>query len=171
MEHLPVVKRGFTLPEVLVVAVIIILIIAGSFSVYLLCYSTWRNAIVWASVQRNGSIAMERLVRGMKAPTENKKNGLREAKDFTIYDSDSIKFTSGVDNKDRYFYFEDEDNTIIYDPNKSMVDDEIVVAKDVESLSFERLSNKRLRISLSLYKKIGDKPINMDLKTEVTIRN
>lgn len=118
-----------------------------------------------------GSIATEKLVRGVRGASETRKNGIREAKSFTIpiLDSSTIQFVSGVDSQSRSFYLDSD--KIIYDPDTLVTDDEVVAAKNIESLSFEKLSSRRIRINMTLEKYVRDKLINVSLETEVTIRN
>ena len=162
---------GFTFQELIIVVTIMVFIIAGAFTVYLLCYKSWQEATVQASLQRDGSIATEKLVRGVRGASETKKNGIREAKSFTIpiLNNSAIRFVSGVDNQRRSFYL--DGNQIMYDPNTLVAGDETVAAKEIEKLSFEKLSSQRIKINMTLERYVGDKLINVSLETEVTIRN
>lgn len=165
------VKTGFTLQELLIVVTIMVFIIAGALTVYLLCYRSWQEATVQASLQRDASISTDKLVRGVRGASETRKNGLREAKSFSIpiFNNSAIEFVSGVDNRQRSFYL--DGNQIVYDPNTSLPGDEIVAAKDIENLSFEKLSGRRIKIDITLERNIGNKLIDVSLETEVTIRN
>lgn len=162
---------GFTLQELLVVLTIMVVIIAAALTVYLLCYRSWQEATIQVSLQRDASIATDKLIRGVRASSETRKNGLREAESFTIpvLNDSSIRFVSGVDDKERSFYL--DGNQIIYDPNALMSGGEVVAAKDIQSLSFEKLSSRRIRININLKKYLGDKLIDVSLETEVTTRN
>ena len=158
------VKKAFTLPELLIVITIMVFIIAGALTVYLLCYKSWQEAIVQASLQRDGSIATEKLVRGVRGASETKKNGIREAKSFTIpiLNNSAIQFVSGVDSQSRSFYLDSD--KIIYDPDTLAPDDEVVAAKDIESLSFEKLSSQRIKINMTLPRHVNAKIIFMFCK-------
>lgn len=163
-------NSAFTLTELLIASVIVALIFAGAFTIYTLCYKTWMESSASVSIQRDGSIACESLTRGVKAENESKKNGIREAKSFTIYaDAKTIKFKSGIDGKDRLFYLSGE--KIMYDPDPSVPNGEIVIAKNVKDLSFEKITARRIKVSVLLGTKVGVRPLYMALETEVTIRN
>ena len=164
-------KAGFTLQELLEVFVIIVVIITGALTVYLLCYRSWQEATLQASLQREGNVAMDKLIRGVRGDAEARQNGLREAKSYTIpfLSNDSIEFVSGVDDIERSFYLSDDQ--IMYDPNTLIVGDEIVAAEDIETLSFVQLSSRRIRVNIVLNRAFGDKSINLNLETDVTIRN
>lgn len=162
--------KGFTLPEVLVTGAILILVVAGTLSVYLMCYTCWREVNVAASLQREASIAMEKLIRGVKVPAEDKKHGIREATSFILPNTSSIKFTSGLDNRTRSFYLSGNE-IIYYYPYILLGDNKVIVAEGIKSLSFDTISDRKVKISITLEKYILNKPINVSLETIVTIRN
>ena len=141
-------KKGFTITEVLIAIVILVFAIAGTLNVYIMSYASWQESIARASLQRTGSITMEKIVRGVRAPLESKKNGIREAESFTIsLDGDSIKFRSGIDHRQRSFSL--DGNKILYNPNLSLSDNEIIIANDIIDLNFRKLSNKKVAVNIN----------------------
>lgn len=163
-------KSGFTLTEILVVLIIMTFVIGGAFAIYVASYYTWREAAVSVSLQRDAGTAMEKMVRGVMAPSETRKSGIREAKSFIVSsDKKRIELTSGVDNITRSFY--QQADAIFYDPNILAAGDQFKIADKITDLNFEKINNKNVRISLYMKDNIQGKPIKIDLATQVTLRN
>lgn len=158
-------SKGFSLAELFMASVIMLLVAAGSMTVYLLSYSGWRESSGLAALQRTGSMAMEKMVRGVRGNNEARRNGLREAKSFSIPNAGTILFTSGVDSVERRFYLSAD--KIIYRCGGG----ESTLAHDVDSLAFSKIANKRIRIDVTLQEEIKGKTISVNLESEVLIRN
>ena len=162
-------KKGFTLPELLITAVIMALIVVGSFAIYLTSYTSWRRSTVAISLQRDANMAMEKMVRGERDAGGTKNNGIREAGSFTIPGTSVIRFRSGIDGKERSFYL--SDGQLMYDPDVTSAGSEIIVASDLIDLKFEKISDRRVRISLTMERFLRGESQTQNIETEVTIRN
>ena len=158
-------QKGFTLVEMFLAVTVMVLVVAGALTVYLASYSVWQEASRLAALSRQGSIAMEGMVRGIRGTNEARRNGLREAKAFSIPDAATILFTSGVDNIERRFCL--SGGTIIYRCGGG----DVIVARDVDSLTFTRIVNKRIRVGLNLQESFKGKLIDISLESEILIRN
>jgi len=162
-------EKGLTLPELIMAAVIAVFVIAGAMTIFLTCYTAWRVSLDAISLQQDGTIVVEKMVRGEKAAGETSRNGIREATSFTIPTADTIQFISGLDGKERSFYLSGD--KIMYDPDTSSGGDEIIIAEDVKSLNFTNPSARRVNINMTMEKGLLDRKVNQGLETEVTIRN
>ncbi len=156
-------ERGFTLTELLIASVIMMLIIAGAASVYFTSYKSWRRSIVVASLQRDGGLAMEEMVRGVGG-----ENGIREAESVSLPDVNTIRYTSGIDGLERGFYL--SDSNIMHDPDTSASGDEFIIAENVSSLTFSTYYSM-VTINLGIQGQVNGESLDMAFETGVTIRN
>ena len=153
-------QRGFTIVEVLLATIILLLVVAGVSAVYLMALTTWHEGGAQVMLQRGASIAMEKMVRGIDGT-----DGIRESKSVTC-GSDSIQYTSGIDDKTRRFYL--SNGQIWYDDPDDTSD--ISIATDVSGLTFSA-SNDRVSITISMADQVRDKSITASLVTQVKLRN
>ena len=75
-------KAGYTLAEALIVSSILILVIASTIGVVIMSRLICDTGIKEISLQRDANMALERMVRGVKEPSDT--FGLRNAKSFTV---------------------------------------------------------------------------------------
>ncbi len=166
-------KDGITLVEVLIASAIMVVILGGGLTVYLMSETTWQESTVQARLQRSASIVMQKMIKGVEGVY-----GLRDSKAITTpsyplpASSDTVEFT-GIGNISRSFYLEENAprDEVFYDPNTSVSGDAYSIAADISSLTFERLTMERIRISLTMSQAVGDKDMSISLNTDVTIRN
>jgi hypothetical protein len=160
-------KKGFTITEALLVPFILLLAVGSTMAIYITAMTMWKEASAQIVLQREGSIAMEKMVRGVSGI-----NGIRGARanETTLTSSTNIEYTSNIDGIERRLYL--NGNQIIYDPNTSTADDEYSIAENVRTsgLTFGR-NNDIIRIELGLQDNVGDRVINVNLFTKVKLRN
>lgn len=158
-------RQGFTLIELSIVMLIIVLVIGGVMFVYTMSTTAWKEGSAQIILQREGSIAMEKMVRGI-----NGTNGIREAGSaLTSVSNTKIEYTSGIDDRERSFRLSGSE--IKYDPNTIDPNDvELIIAEHVTGLEFT-ISGDIVTIELSLMDEVVDRPINVDLSTNVRLRN
>ena len=162
-------SRAFTIVETLIASAIIIVVIAGSLSFYLIARSAWIDCSKRVPLQRKASLAMEKMVRGIDG-----RNGIREADagSVIITDSDTkIEYTSGIDAKERGFFL--NGSKITYDPDTDPLvtgDEFDMIPEKVSGLTFA-VSGSIVTIDLDMHDKVRDTDINVNLSTKVKIRN
>ncbi len=166
-------RKGFTLIELLIATAIMLLIIGGTMTIYLMSITAWQEGSMQIVLQRKGSIAMEKMVRGVDG-----RNGIREAKAGSVTcvnttSEKSIQYTT-IDGKKRKFYLSGSE--IIYDPDTLTPGDHFSIAKYVETPSVDdeplfAVSGNIVTINLVMEEEVMDKPINVDLSTQVKLRN
>ena len=173
-------REGFTLVEILIAITIMGLVVGGAISIYLMSITAWKEGSVQIALQREGSLAMEKMVRGLYG-----RNGIREAQSVVIPNANTIRYTSGVDGVERSFSLDvlDIDNDgytdeIFYNPDSPVINGNevfIVEKKDsrpnlVVGLTFA-VSGSIVTINLGMQDKVRGKDINVDLSTSVKLRN
>lgn len=155
-------RKGFTIIELLISMAIMLLVIGGALAIYITCLTAWKEGSVQIVLQRGGSIATEKMVRGVDGT-----NGIREASSATS-STNAITYTSGIDGKERKFYL--SNGKIWHDPDTSAVGTDPSIAENVTGLRFA-VNDSVVTIELSLAGKVIDKDINVDLSTQVKLRN
>ena len=159
-------ENGATLVEVLVVSIIMVIILGGALTVYLMSETSWRESTVQAYLQRNASIAIEKMLRGVEGIY-----GIRDSKAINYYPpstSYGVQFT-GTDNTNRRFYRSESGSgsEIKYYDGSSIS----TLAEDINNLTFTKHGTERLEIDLTMSQAARDKNISINLITDVTIRN
>ena len=166
-------QKGFTIIELLTVMAIMGLVIGGVITIYIMGATAWKEGSVQVALQRGGSIAMEKMVRGVYGT-----NGIREAKhntdsepnNVTLHSGNTeIQYKSGIDNVTRRFYLSGSE--IWYDSDTSPGGGDCI-AENVTGLTFSpSLIDNMVTINLGMEGQVIDKTIKVDLSTEVKLRN
>ncbi len=169
-------SRALTIIEVLIASAIIVVVIAGSLSFYLIARSAWMDCSKRVPLQRKASLAMEKMVRGI-----NGRYGIREGRVSTLnrVASDHLEVTVDMDDSPtvedlRTISFYKSGNQLIYGLDNS------VIAEKVDSLIFTLKASDPddptavtdiVIIDLGMQDMVRDRPIRVDLQTEVRCRN
>ena len=166
-------SRALTIVEVLVASAIIIVVIAGSLAFYLMARSAWIDCSKRIPLQRKASLAMEKMVRGI-----NGRYGIREGRANTLNKVASDHLEVRVDMDDspevedlRTISFYKSGDQLIYGLDNS------VIVEKVSSLEFNPsdpvgpLTTNIVTINLGMRDMARDRPIKVDLQTEVRCRN
>jgi len=156
-------QEGFTVVEVLIAAVIMALVITGAISIYMMSHTAWREGSTQIALQRNASLAMEKMVRGVDG-----RNGVREANDVTCPIDTDIRYTSGIDGIQRRFWLNGSE--IWHTPDYSIDEDGDPIVKDVSNLQFT-VSGDMVTINLGMQEMVTGKTIDVNLSTSVKLRN
>ena len=161
-------RKGFTLVELLIGMIIVGMIVAGALAIYIMSITAWKEGGVQIMLQREGSIAMEKMVRGLGGT-----DGIREASSVTVSGyGTKIQYKSGVDNQTRSFEFKSGYGKIYYDPDISTASDEFSIAENVSGLIFTYITGYGIvAINLEMKEEVLDNEINLDLATQVKLRN
>jgi prepilin-type N-terminal cleavage/methylation domain-containing protein len=174
-------EDGFTLPEVLVSSMILVIIVSSTTIVYLMSQYAWQEGSVQTLLEMKASSVMEKMIRGAGSIY-----GIREAKAINTPGvtppgpGPRLRYThtSGIN---REFFL--NSNEIMYDPNVATFGGETaiydpnpdespsVTANYSTQLQFERLTTQRVRITLVLGQRVRSKWIYVPVSTDVTIRN
>lgn len=154
-------RRAFSLPEVMVSAVLTILVAGSSLVLYMMISKVWNEDLTQTDVSRGASVAVEKMVRGADG-----NDGIREAKSITS----PIEGASGT-----YITFTDMNDSarqFYFDSGTSTVKDESgsILASNVKSLYFTN-SGECIQIDLSARKYILGKEIGFSIQTKVKPRN
>jgi len=126
----------------------------------------WAESAVRISLQREARLAMDKMVRGV-----NGTYGIREAADIAspaIGATDTQIDFVGLDANTRSFYL-GAGNRIRY-INES-AGDSVIQDGNVQTLTFDRKSETRVEIDLSMTEDLRGKEIRVDLSTQVRLRN
>lgn len=170
-------RKGFTITELMIAILIMMLVVGGALAIYIMSQTAWYEGSTQIALQRRGSLAMEKMVRGV-----NGRYGIREGRSGTLTLAGSNRIEVAVDMNDPptpgdpsddttiSFYLVDDE--IFYDPDTSTAGDEVSIVDDVTSLNFQTLgTTRRVGIDLSLGRRVLGKLINVSLTTNVTLRN
>jgi len=158
-------RKGFSLMEFMIGSAIGVLIFACIMVIYIMALSSWKEGNMQVTLQREASITMEKMVRGVDG-----NNGVREADQVSLPNSYTIEYTSGIDGTERSFYLSGTD--IVFDPDTSVAGDEYSIANvpDGITLAFTE-SSDMVTIALGLQGDIKDRTITINLSTNVYLRN
>ncbi|MCK4326586.1 hypothetical protein KAU86_04100 [bacterium] len=163
-------EDGVTLVEVLVVSVIIIIVLIAATTLYLASETVWHESTVQGRLQQNASIVMQKMIKGV----EKGVYGIRDSKTINYYppaENYGVEFT-GIDiptNINRRFYRSGSGSgsEIKYWDGSA----ESTLAEDISNLTFTKHGSERLTIDFTMSRTVGNKDVNITLKTDVTIRN
>ncbi|MBN1919466.1 MAG: type II secretion system protein [Verrucomicrobia bacterium] len=174
--------RGFTLPEVIIALALFLILSATIVSFYLMSLRTWSEGSAEVAIQRKLAVAMQRIVQGERGALEERQHGLREAKQISIIDPQTIEFTSGVDDTTRRIYL--DGNEIIYDSDASTPDSEVQAIYDPSrseaasdtsqhrtNIQFAQRADGTIEVRLIGEKRVRDRWMNATLLTRVLPRN
>lgn len=164
-------NRGFTLIELLFATFIITVAVAGIIAIYLMSITAWQEGSMQIALQSNANTAIEKMVRGIGGS-----EGIREATSINCPTSSEIQYTSGIDSKTRRFYRSGD--KIYHDPDASVSSDEFIIADNVRTSTSTNPPGFRVQesdglvtINLGLEGEVRNRKINVDLSTQVKIRN
>jgi type II secretory pathway component PulJ len=160
--------------EVLVAALISVWVVVIAIVLYVISQASWQEAAAALEIQRKAQLAMETLLRGYKTAADAAARGLLEAKAFTIAGTGDIRFTSGLDSRQRRFYL--NNGWLVYDPDVSNPDtaEEKNIVNNISNLVFADLSGaskKIVAIDLSVSKVVKGTNRTIDLSEWVVLRN
>ncbi|MDO8525216.1 MAG: type II secretion system protein [Candidatus Omnitrophota bacterium] len=151
--------RGFSLPELLVGALIFSMIAAIAVTAYVMLSRMLKEDIVLRDLSRGANIAIEKMIRGRPANT-----GLAAAKSvelpLTGASGDSVNYTdmTGVS---RRFY---------YSAGSIRAESGSTIATDVGSVTFYNFDNT-VRIDLVMRKYVVSREVRFSIQTQVSLRN
>ena len=162
-------RKGVTPIELLLATAIVLLAVGSVTAIYIMSTTVWKEGSAQIALQREASIVMEKMLRGI-----NGMNGIREADTVLLPNANNIRYTSGVDSKERSFYL--SSGQIMYDPNTSVASNEFSIAGKVRTsppgLIFTLNANENVvTISLGMEDRVRDRVINADLTSQVRLRN
>ena len=164
---------GITLIEFLITAAIMTLVISAIVIVYLMSITNWDEGSVQVVLQRNASITMEKMIRGVGGGS-----GIREASSVTIPNTTTIRYTSGIDGIEKSFYLNGSE--AMYDSDTSINNNEFSIAENISTgggggggspgLTFA-LNGNMVVINLSMEEQVRDRLLSVDLSTQIKLRN
>ena len=172
-------RKGLTIIEIIVASSIIAVVIAGCLSFYLMARETWLKCGLEAPLQRKASIAMEKMVRGVRRdvsgdPDIRYINGLREADNINIISDTEVHFNSNIDSPGvTRRFFGDGNKHLYYDDNTITDGNEIEIADKIGDLKFSKpdISKPKLvKIYFSLEDNLKGESFKVYLQTQVRCR-
>jgi len=110
-------RRAYTMTELLVTSVIIVMLFASVFGAFLLTKGVYRDSIASSNLQRDADTVLATMIRGMREQGGGT-FGLRSAMEIPLPGlmpnpgQNTISFVSMDNNTRRYFL---NNNTIVYD--------------------------------------------------------
>ena len=157
-------RAGFTIPEFLASCIVIVLIFMAVWAVYIFARTSWVEGYTTMKLERDASILMERMSRGMKG-----QGGIREAELIVApvdgSSATAVSFNS-IDDVVRGYYFSAGDNTVHFIEGA----EDNAIASNVKYVTFSR-NNNLITILISMEQDIRGKPLEIKLQTKVRIRN
>lgn len=169
-------KSALTIIELLVASVIGLWVTVIAVVLYIVTQATWQDSACCLEIQRNANMAMEKILRGTRADSDSAAHGLLDAKTFAIDNPGKIRFTSGVDSKERSFYLSGD--CLMYDPDTSVSLDEKAAADKIKKLKFEDVTDyeanpnkKIISIELTTSKAVKGVDKTVDLSGRALLRN
>ena len=158
-------QKGLTIIEVLLGVVIMVLILGGTLAIFSISITAFEEGSAEINLQRNASIAMEKMVRGV-VRVSGRDPGIREAVSVSISSGNNrIDFTSN-DGDTRAFALAGTELRYYPDSDLSGYS---VIAEDVADLDFA--GTHVISIDLKMQNVVRDKTIGVDLSTQVKLRN
>lgn len=162
--------KGFTIAEMLVSAVLIVIVLTISYNIYLLAKEVWLYVYVEGNMLRTGTEAVEKMIHGVEVD----KKGIQEAQDIITPASGTtntrIEFVD-QDNPALSRAFYKSGSTIRYEDEDNAVSD--LVEEDVSQLSFTRPAarDNTIEITLVLQRTVLEKNVSVSFNTTVEVRN
>ncbi len=149
-------ESAFTLAETLAATAIMLLVLTGVLSVYVMSLNLSDIETMRAKELDKGSLVMEKILRGI-----NGNDGLRDAVSFTITSPSDITYTS-LDGQSRRFYL--SGNNIYFGPS------DVIVGGDIGALSFIKTADC-IDVSITFSKTHRGKIYSFKLSESVYPRN
>ena len=168
--------KGFTIPEIMIGMVIMLLVMGAALTIYNMSQVSWTEGNAQIGIERDASIAMGKMIRWISGVY-----GIMDAKSVNTPNAappniDNTVVFTGVDNVNRSFYL--SNGELWYDPNTSTSGGESRMVKNVSGLEFRRGngttqygSEDRLGIKLALQQMVMSKTMSVTLYTAVKVRN
>lgn len=164
-------EKGFTLPELMVSASIMLIILGVVASTYLISQRLWRSGFTQITFQSTGRIALDKIAKNLLSATG-----------ATIFDNgDRVRFVtdpnrtySNVSDDVTCEYYISGTN-IMYDPNTAVSGDEITILRNVSresSIPFFQLSGNLAVIAFKVYKNDALYGVHWSsMTTSISMRN
>ncbi|MCK5450847.1 MAG: hypothetical protein KAI70_03690 [Candidatus Omnitrophica bacterium] len=161
-------ERGVFLPEVMVASTIMILAVVALVTFYMTVQVTWIEADAQVKLQQDARLTLDMMARGQGGISGIMEGTTDTTTPVNIPNVSTIEYTSGIDSIERSFYL--SGNDIFFDPDTGVVGDEVLIAGNANSLTFT-LTGNVVTIVLSMQDQIRGKVFNVDLSTDVLLRN
>ncbi|MDO9542200.1 MAG: prepilin-type N-terminal cleavage/methylation domain-containing protein [Kiritimatiellia bacterium] len=156
---------SFTLLEVMIASALFGLVVAGTFSVYIMCNKIWHSTSISMQTVRESNLALSRLVYGLET-----NSGLMAASMINVVPiapAGSWHMTfSNTDDGVKYIDYNSQQSNIIWS-NTTM---SRVVCKDVSSAT-ATVNNVTVGIELTVWKKDGMFVASNTVNASVKMRN
>ena len=175
--RLPGAVSGWTLAEIMVAALILVIIMAGVMSVFTMFMRAWKEGSRDLSLQSSGRLIVEKIVRGPGG-----RFGLREAAEghvttdedgrgvtFLVDKNDPPTYTKLDDTEVRIYF---QDGCVMYDPETAVAGDELPVVHfgRVQDVQFQ-IEAKAVNIELLMRETSGTiHPSQVKFRTKVFLR-
>ena len=169
-------NKAFTITELLVTSVIILLIYGSAIGAYLIIQGTYQGWMTEYNMQRNVNLVMLRIQRGVREDTGI--FGLRSAVSYTLPvvnpAASEIDFVGTDGNTRRYFLR--NNNSIIYEsPTQSPRQQTVYTVPAGSSITLQfwkpRSDGETVEVYLSVSKRTQNRNVSGSLLTYVNLRN
>jgi len=164
-------KKAFTLPEILVASGIMLMVLIGLFSSFVIFQSFWSTGATQIYVQANARIAVKELVRQVRVGRQINvfDNGDRIQ---VILDPQRTPHLTTDDVTVEYYL---ADGVLYYDPNITVDNNTEIIARNIEPVAGQDIF-KAEGILLTVTLKARDQNDNdgyqgVDIATSVSLRN
>jgi type II secretory pathway pseudopilin PulG len=165
-------KPALTLIELLIGTAIAMFVVVMTVVLYIMLQASWQETTAILEIERTANLAMEKMFRGFKAPSDAAPRGLLDARTFSIVGGTRINFDSGMDSKQRSFYLAGD--KLVYDPDTSVGSDEVDIAGNISGLAFAASTDNPARvvlINLSASRPVKGVDRTINVFSEVFLRN
>lgn len=143
-------NRGLTLVELMVGIGILVIVFSVVFTTYLIAERLWRGGFTQIAFQSRGRVALEKIARNIRSSTGST---ILDSGDKISFDTDPNRTSdTTADDVTSEYYLSGTD--IIYDPDTSVVGDEVTLLSDVYKESTAPLflkSSNLIVVTFKLY--------------------
>ncbi|MFH1753287.1 MAG: prepilin-type N-terminal cleavage/methylation domain-containing protein [Candidatus Omnitrophota bacterium] len=163
-------KKGFTIAEVIVASVLVVIIAAVAYNFYVLAKDAWFHVFAQGDMQTEAILGIEKMLYGVDAT----RKGVLEAQDIiTPGDGTTTSVLRFVDQDDINInrFFSKQADTLVYTNENGI--NTVIINGDVQTLTFTRPAGQPdiVDINLVLQRAIRGKVITVNLSTSARIRN
>ena len=173
-------NSGFTLVEILIASTISMVLLGGIMAVFLTSLNVWVMGSTDMSLERYGTLTLEKIVRGMGG-----RYGLREANGSTIaIDADGNGITFTVDKNDPptssagddttvRVYLDPSNGNMMYDPDTSIAGNAFNISREgvVRDITFTQ-NGDVISVDVWLSQDVtpSSRTVEMRFQTSVSVR-
>jgi len=172
-------KRGFSIPEVIIGTLLLMVIMAVTYQFYSMAKVVWVYIYVQGDLERTAMISMERMIHGVDvdnvavgAMAYNTPKGLQEARSIIQpavgATASQLEFEDQDNPGVSRLFFQTADRLVYTDSLNNSRD---LIEEGVQALSFTMLAADVVQIDLTLQRNVLGRVMSSNSTTTVQLRN